>query len=156
MKKLILICSFLLVAGSAQVFGQDYKTAVGVRAGTPYGLSVKHFVSEPNALEGILSSRWQGFIVTGLYERVQWTGKYPGLNWYYGAGAHVGLFDANSPYFDADGYQSVIGIDGVIGLEYTFDEVPFNIGFDWIPSINLAGNTGWAGLNLGLSLRYVF
>lgn len=157
MKSIKFFIFILLMGSGTAALAQDYQTGIGLRAGTPYGLTVKHFMSESNALEGILASRWEsGFIVTGLYQRVQWTGEYPGLNWYYGVGAHLGFFDSNSPFFDGDATGSVIGVDGVIGLEYTFDEFPINLGLDWIPSINLVGNTGWAGLNLGLSVRYVF
>jgi hypothetical protein len=40
-------------------------------------------------------------------------------------------------------------------LEYTFDEVPINLGLDVRPAFNLVGHTGfWA--DVALSVRYVF
>jgi hypothetical protein len=154
MKKTLFI--IILTAGMAiAANGQDYKTAVGLRAGVPYGLTIKHFVSPKNAFEGILASRWGGFVVTGFYENVHWTGEYPGLNWFWGVGAHVGFWDNNPYYINTNG-NAVIGIDGILGLEYTFDEIPLNLSLDILPSFNLIGHTGWNGINGGLSIRYVF
>ncbi len=156
MKKLFLvsILTFLFIIPS---HAQDYKTSLGIRAGLPVGVTVKHFLSENNALEGILASRWGGFVVTGLYEVEHWTGQYPALNWYWGAGAHLGTWaQGYNPRVDATYTGAVIGIDGVIGLEYTFDELPLNLSLDLLPSINLIGFTGWGGINGALSIRYVF
>jgi hypothetical protein len=48
-----------------------------------------------------------------------------------------------------------MGIDGILGIEYTFDDAPINLGLDLKPSLNLFGYTGlWA--EFGLSARYVF
>ncbi|MGB8492023.1 MAG: hypothetical protein WCE64_13285, partial [Bacteroidales bacterium] len=67
MKKIfLLLASALLI--SVHAAGQDYKTGVGLRLGLYNGLSVKHFFSENKAVEGILTTRWRGFDITGLYE----------------------------------------------------------------------------------------
>jgi hypothetical protein len=153
----IFILSALVMMMSLNLNGQDFKTSLGLRAGLPYGLTIKHFFSKTDALEGILASRWQGFIITGLYENEYWTGQYPGLNWFWGAGAHVGFWDAgNNPNLNSTYYGSVIGLDGILGLEYTFDEVPINLSLDLLPSLNLIGARGWGGINGALSIRYVF
>jgi len=151
------ILIILLATFSFATFGQDYKTSLGLRAGLPYGLTVKHFLGKYNALEGILASRWHGFIITGLYENEHWTGQYPGLNWFWGVGAHVGFWDAGyNPYIDEVYTGSVIGADAILGIEYTFDEIPLNLSLDLLPSFNIIGSTGWGGINGGLSIRYVF
>ncbi len=156
MKKTFLILSlFLMIAFTSS--GQDYRTSLGLRVGLPYGLTVKHFFDKYNALEGILASRWQGFIITGLYENEHQTGQYPGLNWFWGFGAHIGFWGAGENPNLSTGYSgSVIGADGIIGLEYTFDEIPLNLSLDILPSFNLIGNTGLGGINGGISVRYVF
>lgn len=156
MKKSFVIVLFVLVLGLT-LNAQDYKTSIGLRAGYPYGLSVKHFLSENNAVEGILASNYGGFVATVLLENEHWTGQYPGFNWYWGVGAHVGFWDAGANrYINSTYTGSVIGIDGVLGLEYTFDEIPLNISLDILPSINLIGSAGWGGPNGALSIRYVF
>ncbi|MDP4222865.1 MAG: hypothetical protein Q8868_06075 [Bacteroidota bacterium] len=156
MKKLfitLLVALSLIITSNAQ----DYKTSLGLRGGLPFGITVKHFLNEHNALEGILATRWSGFVVTGLYEFERWTGEYPGLNWYFGAGAHLGTWNQGYNPNIGESYSGiVIGVDGVIGLEYTFDEIPLNLSLDLLPSLNLIGYTGWGGINGALSIRYVF
>ena len=154
MKKAILILLFT-AAVTITGYGQDYKTALGLRAGLPYGVTVRHFINKENALEGILASRWTGLVITGLYENESWLGNYPGLNWYCGVGAHAGFWDAGmNPNVNTTG--AVIGVDAILGIEYTFDEFPINLSLDLLPSLNLIGSTGWGGINGALSIRYVF
>ncbi len=154
MKK-IFILFVLLTALAINSNAQDYKTALGLRAGFPYGLTVKQFLNQTNAVEGILASSWGGFVVTGLYENEHWTGQYPGLNWFWGFGAHLGFWDSNK-YVTTATSSAILGADFAIGLEYTFDEIPLNLSLDLIPSVNLIGYQGWGGVNGGLSIRYVF
>jgi hypothetical protein len=156
MKKSFILIILILVL-SLSLNAQDYKTCVGLRAGIPYGLTIKHFMSETNAVEGILASNWGGFVATALYEKERWTGHYPALNWYWGFGAHVGFWDEGANRYVNSTYTgSVIGVDGVLGIEYTFDEIPLNLSLDVLPSVNLIGSTGWGGINGALSIRYVF
>jgi hypothetical protein len=154
MKKLLCI-AILFFLLTVAVNAQDYRTSLGIRAGIPYGLTVKHFLSETNAVEGILASRWGGFSITGLYENEHWTGEYPGFNWFWGVGAHIGFWD-NNPYFNSTNTGAVIGVDGILGVEYTFDEIPLNLSLDLLPSVNLIGSSSWNGINGALSVRYVF
>jgi len=156
MKRIFLLIVFASFLGS-MVYSQDYRTSLGLRGGLPYGLTVKHFLSKTNALEGILASSWGGFVVTGLYENEHWTGKYPGLNWFWGFGAHAGFWDTGmNPNVDETYSGSIIGADAIIGLEYTFDEIPLNVSLDLLPTFNLIGYTGWGGINGAISIRYVF
>jgi hypothetical protein len=156
MKKIYFIL-FLAIMFQINSNAQDYKTSLGIRAGLPVGATLKHFLNETNAIEAILASRWAGFVATGLYEFENWTGEYPALNWYWGAGAHVGAWsEGYNPRLDYSYSGAVIGIDGILGLEYTFDEIPLNLSLDLLPSINLIGSTGWGGINCALSIRYVF
>jgi hypothetical protein len=154
MKRVSLILLFTVVV-TITGYGQDYRTALGLRAGVPYGLTVKHFINKENALEGILASRWSGLVITGLYEKEGWLGNYPALNWYWGFGAHAGFWDAGmNPNVNTTG--AVIGADAILGIEYTFDDFPINLSLDLLPSLNVIGSTGWGGINGALSIRYVF
>lgn len=156
MKKSFIIIAVIIMS-YLSLNAQDYKTSLGLRAGYPYGLTIKHFMGKYNAVEGILASNWGGFVATALFENENWTGHYPGFNWYWGLGAHVGFWDAGANRWVNSTYSgSVIGVDGVLGLEYTFDEIPLNLALDILPSLNLIGTTGWDGIWGGLSIRYVF
>jgi hypothetical protein len=151
----IFLSAFFLLSS----YAQDYNTGIGVRGGYANGLTIKHFISSNSALEGIISSRWKGFQVTGLYEIHDRAFNTDRLNWYYGFGGHVGFWDGsdtNENWGDPGKSYTVIGIDGILGLEYNFSEIPFNLSLDWKPAYNLSGYTGFWGDGGALSLRYIF
>jgi len=157
MKKLVFI-SIILIAGSLiNINAQDYRSSVGLRAGLSYGATLKHFIATSDALEGILTTRWGGFNITGLYERHSRAFDVDRMYFYYGGGAHIGVWGGGSnPWFDDNETYTVIGVDGIIGLEYVFTEIPFNISLDWKPGFNLIGYSGFWGDELALSFRFVF
>ena len=162
MKKAILII-FLGVALVKNIAAQDYKTGIGIRLGYSTGITVKQSLKSNNYIEGILATSWgNGFLVTGLYE---WQNPLPtkNLSWYLGVGGHLGFsnyYESNNKYYQS-GYTGrynnygVIGIDGIIGLEYVFDAAPFGLSLDWKPNINLVGNSRFVGAEIALSARYL-
>jgi len=154
MRKLTLAFTlFFAIAMAANA--QDYNTGIGVRGGLFNGLTVKHFIASNTALEGIIWTRWGGFNITGLYEIHANAFDTPRLNWYYGFGGHIGFLDDESPWFK-EGSHTVIGIDGIIGIEYNIEPIPFNISLDWKPGLNLIGSTkSWVD-EVALSIRYIF
>jgi hypothetical protein len=153
---IFILFTMLLTAGSGlTASAQLYNTGVGARVGFFNGLTVKHFMQEGRAIEGIIATRWNGFILTGLYE---WQREFPDVNnleWFVGAGAHFGTWRDGRGRF-ADENVSVFGLDLIIGVEYTFDEIPFSASLDWKPAFNLIGRTSWWGDGLALSIRYTF
>lgn len=159
MKNVKLLILIVLILGSNSVLAQDYKTAVGVRGGFPTALTGKLFINKTDALEGLLSGYRGGFEVTGLYEKHANAFDIPYLNWYYGAGAHIGAFDGDIArpgyFFDGRGRGFTVGVDGILGLEYTLTEIPFVIGIDVKPTFDFAPNPAlWFGG--GLSFRLYF
>ena len=152
MKKIFvgLLFVFMLVPFAK---AQTYSNALGLRGGLSSGITLKHSMGESNALEGILSVRDHGFTLTGLYEFQNPLDDVANLYWYYGFGAHAGLYDKDA---SSVGTGVIIGVDGIIGLEYNFDQVPLNIGLDYKPGFNLIGNTGFVGDEFALSLRFTF
>ena len=154
-KFLLLILAALLI--SANVKSQDYINSIGVRLGLSQGITFKHFVTTTDAAEGILAARWGGFNITGLYERHMNAFDVDELYFFYGGGAHLGFWNGNvNPWFSDRTSHTVIGIDGVIGLEYVFSQIPFNASLDWKPALNLIGYAGFWGDELALSLRFMF
>jgi len=156
MRKIIL--TFVLaVSIIALANAQDYKTGIGIRGGLSQGLTLKHFVGSNAAFEGILSSRWRGFDFTGLYEIHNQAFEVDRLNWYYGFGGHIGFWDgANTNWGNTGTSYTVIGIDGILGIEYNFREVPINIGVDWKPAFNIIGYSGFWADGGAISIRYIF
>lgn len=156
MKKLLLTFS-LAVCFMAFINAQDYNTGIGIRGGWYNGLTVKHFLSEKAAIEGILSSRWSGFEITGLYEIHNQAFDVARLNWYYGGGAHIGFYNGDNTNWGTRGTSyTIVGIDGILGMEYNFKEIPFNIGIDWKPALNLFGYSHFWPDGGALSIRYIF
>ncbi len=155
MKKLIFVLLVALFVG-AEVQAQDYQTGIGIRSGWGAGLTVKHFLNQKAAFEGLLDWRWGGVALTGLYEIHNQAFDTPRLNWYYGFGGHIGFWNGDKDDRFDSGNNSVIGIDGILGLEYNFKEIPINIGLDWKPMINVIGSSGFWGDGGAISIRYIF
>ncbi|MDI3526616.1 MAG: hypothetical protein PWR03_799 [Tenuifilum sp.] len=156
MKRTILVLSTLLLSTLA-LNAQDYKTGIGLRGGYPSGVTFKHFFAQKTAVEGILSFGWGGIGVTGLYQLHNSIPDAAGLRWYYGAGAHFATAnpDKNNPFEGTSGSKVFLGADGVVGLEYTFNEAPINLSLDVMPILNIIESPGiW--FNAGFSIRYTF
>ena len=150
-----------------------YTTGIGIRfGGFESGLTVKHFLKSNAAIEGILSSGWyyRGTRITGLYEIQKPIPGAAGLSWFYGGGGHIGIYNErywyngdckdgqykyNGRWYNCDGSRATVGIDGIIGLEYFFGEIPFTIGLDIKPSIDLVGWGSRFG-DSAFSIRYAF
>ena len=127
----------------------DYTTAVGVKF-YPGAITLKHFVNEKHALEGIAYFWNRGTRITGLYEIHGDIENAGGLKWYIGPGAHVGFYN-NKNY----GGGTYIGLDGVIGLDYKIRSAPINFSLDWQPSFEFGDGAGFSGNWGGLAIRYV-
>ena len=130
--------------------GIDYKTALGVKVFDGGGLSLKTFIKGNNALEGILYFWNKGARITGLYEIHNQIPGAEGLKWYIDPGAHLAFY--NNDY----GGGVVIGVDGVLGLDYKIKGTPLNISFDWNPNIDFGSNNGFNAGACGIGIRYTF
>jgi len=150
----ILILFSILYTGN--VFPQSYRTAIGIRTGLPFGVTFKRFINEHSAFEVLAGTRWGGVTFSGLYEWHKPTNQYPSLNWYFGGGAAMGFYDKRSPWVYEDQTRMIIGVQGIIGMEYTFNDVPLNLGFDWIPLFNMIGFSDFDFIQFAISGRYVF
>ena len=154
MKKKIVFVAIVLLIGIGNGFAQkntsssDYKTAIGVKF-YPGGVTLKHFIRNNRALEGIAYFYNNGTRITGLYEFHFDIAEPTGLKWYVGPGAHVGFY--NNKF----GGGTAIGIDGVIGLDYKIKKAPINLSLDFQPSFEFGNYNGYGGSWGGLAIRYV-
>jgi hypothetical protein len=156
MKKSLLII-VLSLSLMALADAQDYKTGIGLRGGLYNGLTIKHFFGRATALEGIFDTRWQGIDATILYEISHRAFDVSRLNWYYGLGGHIGFYNGDHyPNGTAGQSLTTIGVDGILGLEYNFAELPINISLDWKPAFNLVGESKFWGDGGALSIRFIF
>ena len=154
MKKVLIAMTLLfgVLSGNAQNTGTSYRTALGVKIWDGGGITLKHFMRTNRAIEGIAYFYRRGVRITGLYEIHGDIAGAAGLKWYIGPGAHVGFY--NDRYYDEN--RVVIGVDGVLGLDYKFNGAPINLSLDWQPTVEFADdhgfNAGWGGLGI----RYAF
>ena len=135
---------------NAQSKGSSYTTALGVKFLDGAGITLKHFVSDNAALEGVGFFWNQGTRITGLYELHYDINGAPGLKWYIGPGAHIGFYNTKN------GNGSFAGIDGVLGLDYKINNAPLNLSVDWQPSFEFGTGRGFTGSWGGLGVRYTF
>ena len=168
--KYFLAVAFITFTFSA--FSQaDYKTAIGLRAAPSYGITLKHFLSSQSAIEGIISPRPHGFLITGLYEYHATAFSVDALNWYFGFGGHVGFWGADhfhvhsknhnhwyyhDDHFDHDHDNVFGGVDMILGLEATFTKLPLNLSLDWKPGMNFINAHGFFFNDVGISIRFAF
>ncbi len=146
----ILLLAFLLTITSVKA-QSDYKTALGIKF-YPTAVTIKHFISDKAALEGLGYFFNYGARITGLYEIHNIIPNAGGLKWYYGPGAHIGLYN------NKNGSGTALGIDGVLGLDYKIKAVPLNFSIDWQPLLEFGSfkNNGFVGNLGGIAIRYVF
>ena len=147
----ILIVVFILITSSikAQDNSSSYSTAVGVKL-YPGAISVKKSIDGVKYVEGLAAFWNKGFRATALLEFYNDFNNATGLRWYYGAGAHLGFYNSNN----YNG-STLIGIDGVLGLDYKINGAPLNVSLDWQPSFEFGNGTGFEGWG-GLGIRYTF
>jgi len=146
----VILSCFAFSKVEAQQHGEDYSTAIGIKF-YPTALSIKHFVNDDNAIEG-LGYFWNyGFRVTGLYEFHHEFADVDGLKWYIGPGVHFTTYSTNF------GGGSAVGLDGVLGLDYKFEDAPIDLSVDWQPSIEFGNgfNNGFYNIG-GIGIRYAF
>lgn len=153
MKKLRFVLALFAMMAFAQVNAQNtsssYQTAVGVKF-YPGAISLKHFVNNKGALEG-LAYFWKGGVrITGLYELHYPLLQVDGLQWYIGPGAHIGFYDEK--YY---GSTAFIGIDGVLGVDYKIPGAPLNLSLDWNPSFEFGNGAEFQSWG-GLAIRFAF
>lgn len=157
------ILTFLVVFSCGVLFSQQYTSAIGVKGGSVHsrsgfgGLNFKHFIAGSNAIELTASAGVGNFRFQALYEWQKSTGWEDGLDWYLGVGGGLGSWRNN---YLAPGHSSkysngffLRGV-AVIGLDYTFSDLPINLALDTGPSVGIINtySFGWGG---GFAIRYV-
>lgn len=150
------------VKPSLSINSSSYNTAIGVRGFGTSGLTVKHFTSRSQAIEGIIGLWPNAFSLTILVEKYVNAFNEPGLNWYYGIGGHVAT-QSNWTYYDGvRGYRRTngdfgVGVDGIFGLEYKIHEIPIAVSFDVKPFLEITTNgDAYLALDPGLGIKFTF
>lgn len=155
----LIVFSIAAAAQSRSTNSTSYKTALGVKVWDGGGISLKHFFNDRNAGE-LIGYFWRhGFRLTGLYEIHGPIEGAAGLKWYIGPGAHIGAYNNEHHHHNDNRHHhshASIGIDGVLGLDYKFNNAPINLSIDWQPSFEFTDGHGFNGSWGGLGIRYTF
>ena len=161
MKKLLLL--FILITPSLSN-AQEYNNVIGFRGGESWGFTYRICNDEVNAEETLLSFRNGGMQFTAMKEMfMPVLLKYSEHFFLYkGYGGHLGYSKWRHDEYinDMHWYQSkaspLIGIDGVLGLEYRLFRYPFSAGMEFKPFAEFGGHRFFR-LNLwdfGFTVKY--
>lgn len=163
MKQFICVIALvgLMLCAHVDSQAQTYETAIGLRLGSPTSVTVKHFLNDSHALEGYVGYRgWSGynwFHVSGAYLIHNQIEDIDNFLWYFGGGATVFFWNYDSDFLRGNEWNSTsLGIQGYLGLDYSFDDVPINLSVDWVPTI-FVGSAFTSGFGAGygaLAVRY--
>ncbi|MCB2379930.1 hypothetical protein LGH70_20205 [Hymenobacter sp. BT635] len=182
---LALLSTTLVSAQSKKKSGgssSGYNTGIGLRGGGySSGLTIKHFMSGKNgvAIEALVTTEYKarGARLTLLGEKHKGIPDVKGLQFYYGAGFHLGAYQGRYYFADARYYRYgrkkkdvyvlydyrydeetyvAFGADLILGLEYKMEDLPFVVGVDYKPYFEVFnGYTGFYN-DAAVSLRYTF
>jgi hypothetical protein len=159
MKPVYFLALLIGLSMSLAVQAQKRENLIGIRGGYAPGITFQHYLANDRAVEVILSNLRGGSFVTALYEVHTPAFDVNNLYWFYGAGGHVGFYRYRDggrwrdPYFDEG---LLLGVDGIIGLEYFFADIPFQLSVDWKPAFSIIGYSGFLLSDGAVSLRYCF
>jgi hypothetical protein len=160
MKKITLLFSMLFVlALSSQLKAQDYKSAIGLRFGSPIAISYKTFLNETNALEFYAGYRgysgiYSYFNIGGLLEIHSPITDVEGLSWFWGGGLSALILSYDDSFLEDEGSFG-LGLSGIVGLDYKFESAPINLSLDIMPTFRFGGWDDGFYAWWALSARYV-
>jgi hypothetical protein len=144
--KIFLFTLFIMVGSFENTTAQDaYGRSIGLRGGTPTGVSYKHFLEFAGAIEGIVGYNFTNgriFTVTGLYEQHFFLNY--NLNFYAGGGLTLGV--------NSDEFRLIV--DAIGGIEYVFPRFPMSFSLDYKPAFHIFGPE-FLFNEFALTIRYI-
>lgn len=169
MKKAAIIILFSFIANIT--VAQVYEKQLGLRLGVTSGLSAKVIKDNRTAIEGVFGFRDGGIQIYVLLESYHPLIKTNKTHWmmYFGGGGHVGYVDGYKRvrrWSNSSGYYyeeqkisgPVIGLDGIIGTDYTFHKVPITLSIEFKPFLELESfrNFRTNFWDFGFGIKYSF
>jgi hypothetical protein len=138
---------------------QYYKTGVGVRLSSSAAMinnsvSVKQFISDKTAIEGLLS--FDDPLAFGLLVEFHKPLSAAGMQYFYGAGGYLGFVKTYNPNHLRNENEANFGAQGIVGLDYKFNNIPLNISLDWKPELNIVPDINFEPAAIGFTARFTF
>jgi hypothetical protein len=84
--------------------------------------------------------RWGGIAAGAYYLNHKPISSVDRLTWYWGFGGSYTTWD----FGVSDNYYE-LGVSGVLGLDYSFDDIPLNISLDWAPTFVVLDSWDFTG-----------
>ncbi len=148
MKKILLIIVFAIGGISlTSISAQEYDLATGVRVGKGIFLNLKKTIRDDISIEfftGVNSLKHIDYYAIGALLQIHNELGVDRLYWYYGGGATVAFKD-----------KTHVGLTFNTGIDYSLDNLPINISFDYAPILSFREGLNFDWTNVGVSLRYI-
>lgn len=153
------ICSFSKLSAQEFTQGNAYKTALGVRLSSSNAMqnnsiSIKQFVNDNVAIEGLFT--FGDPLALGILVEKHKPLSSEGLTYFYGAGGYISFIKKVNTTTLKSTTEPNFGAQGVIGLDYKFNNVPLNISLDWKPELNIVSDINFEPAAIGFSARFTF
>ena len=160
MKKILFALLFIAALGlSSQLSAQGYKTALGVRLSSSNAMqnnsiSIKQFISEKMAIEGLFT--FGDPLALGALVEFYKPLAPAGLTYFYGAGGYISFVKKVNVNTSKSSTDPNFGAQGIVGLDYKFNNIPLNISLDWKPELNIVSDINFEPAAIGFSARFTF
>ncbi|MFN8289709.1 MAG: hypothetical protein U0U70_05615 [Chitinophagaceae bacterium] len=160
MKKTLIAAVLIICAGMlTQVNAQDYKTALGVRLSSSNAIqnnsvSFKQFINSKTAVEALFT--FGDPLALGALLEFHKPLNASGLTYYYGAGGYIGFVKKLNTNTNKETTDPNFGAQGVIGLDYKFNNIPLNLSLDWKPELNIVNDINFEPAAVGFTARFTF
>lgn len=155
MKRFLFPTIIIYLISSVTLHAQQYKTALGLRLSSRDAIvnnsvSLKQFLNEKTAIEALFTFDTKSALgaLVEVHKPIPAT---DGLKWFYGGGVYLG-FDADK----TNSNRSLMGAQGIVGLDYKFPSLPINLALDWKPELNIIDNINFEPAAIALSMRFTF
>ena len=158
---------FIGILFSCSLSAQNYTRDIGVRVGDYFTLSGRQFTADDEALELMLFIGRHG--VTGTFLKEYFIPAFERFSgnifFEYGFGAHIGfrILDSyrvfNRRYLlDDKRFTPLLGLDGYIGIEYRFPDLPLIISTEFKPYFEYSTIQIFSIYlkSVGISIKYRF
>lgn len=144
----VLMIGFALTINTANAQQKGSNFGIGVMLGEPTGLSVKKWLNDNTAFDigaaWSLSDTNEALHLHTDFLIHNWFNDNPNLAFYYGIGGRTILDD-----------EAKLGIRIPLGLNYVFENGPFDVFVEAVPIFDIVPDTKFAG-NGAVGLRFYF
>lgn len=160
MKKILFVVLLLKVISAGSLLqAQSYRTALGVRLSSANAMqnnsvSFKQFITDKTAIEALFT--FGDPLALGALVEFHKPLSSAGLTYYYGGGGYIGFVKTLNVNTQKTNTDPNFGAQGVIGLDYKFNNIPLNLSLDWKPGLNIVNDINFEPAAIGFTARFTF